>query len=139
MGDGCLDENDPIAQVAALSVLSVNGERPVVRSAALCSCTSGGEGCGKRRPDRCKRRKGEMQWYVYPYMRSPLPLYGLFPGDCVQCYTLDSWANAFPLNSLCRCAGGRQSLISALQFHYVDSRPGVVSPSLFTLKARVNC
>lgn len=65
-----------------------------VYSAGLCLHTSGGEGCGKRWPDRCKRRKGEMRWYV-PNTLSPR-LYGLFPGEAVECYTLDSWVNTFP-------------------------------------------
>lgn len=78
-----------------------------------------------------------MRWYV-PYMLSPR-LYWLFPGEAVEFYTLDSWVNKLPLNVVCRCGEGRLSQISALLFHYVDSRPGVVSPSLCTLKAHVNC
>lgn len=37
--------------------LGVKSGDGIVQSAALCLCTSGGEGCGKRWPDRCKRRK----------------------------------------------------------------------------------
>lgn len=61
----------------------------------LCFRTSGGEGCGKRWPDRCKRIKGEMRWYV-PYVLPHLGCTGLIPGEAVVCSTpQDCWVNRF--------------------------------------------
>lgn len=53
-----------------------------------------------------------MRWYV-PYMLSPL-LYGRFPCEAVECYTLDTWVNTFPLNIVCLRGEGRLSLFSVL-------------------------
>lgn len=75
-------------------------KRNIVYSAALCSRTSGGEGCGKRWPDRCEGRKGEMRWYV-PYTLATL-FYGLFPGEAVEIHIPDSRVNKFPSDIICR-------------------------------------
>lgn len=116
-----------------LSVLSVDLRRAIVNSAALCLCTSGGEGCGKSWPDRCRRRKAEMRWYV----RYTL-LYGRFLSAAVECYTPSTWVNKFPFNIVCRCGEGRLTLISALislcRQQAWRGQPLSVHP-----KAHVNC
>lgn len=65
-------------------------------SAALCLCTSGGEGCGKGWPDRCRRRKGEMRWYV-PYSLC-YSVSAISSRSCRGLHPAASWVNKFPLN-----------------------------------------
>lgn len=129
---------------AGCSVISIISEfrRYIAYSVVLRLYTSGGEGCGKRWPDRCKRRKGEMRWYV-PYMLSLSSLSALckrFPGEAVECYTLDSWTNKIPSNIAPRCGERRlsQDFGSAIslcrQQQAWRGQPLSVHP-----KAHVNC
>lgn len=74
-----------------------------------------------------------MRWYV-PYVLTPR-LYGLFPGEAVDCYTLRQLGK-YILFKRCVSVWRRWAYPTfggALQFHYVDSGPGVVSPSVCTL------